>query len=103
MISTGPLRSRAQRLFFYQVCNCRVRGGITPRMDDDKNTTVTDAAVQEFNTSLFKGCPAGSVELASELTERSLGYPLNVMSLLYYECGDSVKMEDPHAPDVPRS
>lgn len=49
--------------------------------------TETDVK-EEFNRTLFRGCPVGSLELAGELTERSLGYPLNVMSLLYYECGD---------------
>ena len=52
------------------------------------------ATIEDFNRTLFRGCPAGSVQLAGELTERSLGYPLNVMSLLYYECGDSVNTGD---------
>lgn len=63
-------------------------------MDEEENTTIG-----EYNRMLFRGCPAGSLQLAGELTERSLGYPLNVMSLLYYECGDSVNTDDESAPN----
>lgn len=61
-------------------------------MEQDETTTM-----ENYNRTLFSGCPAGSLELAGELTERSLGYPLNVMSLLYYECGDSLTVPDPSA------
>ena len=66
------------------------RGARLPCMEQQETTTV-----EEFNRSLFRGCPAGSLELAGELAERSLGYPLNVMSLLYYECGDALTIPPP--------
>lgn len=67
---------------------------------DEEQTAVTE----DFNRTLFRGCPVGSLELAGELTERSPGYPLNVMSMLYYECGDILNI--PNAAehgDEPRS
>ena len=73
--------------------NAHGRPGVIVRMDEEENTTIG-----EYNRMLFRGCPAGSLQLAGELTERSLGYPLNVMSLLYYECGDTLTTGDESAP-----
>lgn len=64
----------------------RVRAGMHHKGMEEDQTAVTE----DFNRTLFRGCPVGSLELAGELTERSLGYPLNVMSMLYYECGDAL-------------
>ena len=73
----------------HQFSNAGARGDVPSGMDDGDATTIDD-----FNRALFGGCPVGSLELAGELTERSLGYPLNVMSLLYYECGDSLTVPE---------
>lgn len=77
----------------YLLNNAHAHADVYDSMDDEENTTIGD-----FNRTLFRGCPAGSLQLAGELTERSLGYPLNVMSLLYYECGDTLNTGDESAP-----
>lgn len=77
----------------YLLPNAYAHADVHDSMDEEENTTIGD-----FNRTLFRGCPAGSLQLAGELTERSLGYPLNVMSLLYYECGDTLTTGDESAP-----
>ena len=71
----------------------RMRAGVNLSVMEDEMASVTE----DFNRTLFRGCPAGSLELAGELTERSLGYPLSVMTMLYYECGDGLAVPDPAA------
>ena len=82
----------------HPLSNAGAPGAVIPCMNDDEN-----AAREDYNRALFRGCPTGSLQLAGELTERSLGYPLNVMSLLYYECGDATILpESPADESAPR-